>query len=440
MTDNILIKNANIITLGDNTEDFEKGYIAIKSGLITYIGTDLPDSRFDNVIDAHGNIVMPGLINAHTHAAMSIYRGYADDISLFDWLKHHIWPAEEKFVTGENIGPASELSIAEMIRSGTTTFNDMYFFSNITQAVAERTGIRAVLGEAVIDTPFPAYKISEHYWKEKAESHEDKGGLVNYSIVPHSPYSCSKELLKKIKSVSTKTGMLIHTHISETQSEVDQIRKMYGMTPVEYLDSIGFLDENVAAVHCAVLSDNDIDILSKRNVKVVHCIQSNLKLASGIARISDLKNAGITVALGTDGQASNNTLDMFAEMKTCALVHKAVNNDTTVLSAKEIVRMATVNGAKALGINSFTGSIEVGKKADLIIIDINSPHLTPMYDPYSHIVYSARGSDVDTVIIDGKIVMKNKKLLTIDEKKLMKKINKLSKEIRKFKMTNGVRK
>lgn len=440
MTYDILIKNANIITLSDNTEDIPKGLIGIKDGNIDYIGSEVPSGKFETVIDARGNIVMPGLINAHTHAAMSIYRGYADDISLFDWLKHHIWPAEEKFVTKENIDPASELSIAEMIRSGTSTFSDMYFFSNITQTVAERTGIRAVLGEAVIDTPFPAYKISEHYWKEKAESHKYNGGLVNYSLVPHSPYSCSKELLKKIKSVSKKTGMIIHTHVSETQSEVDQIRKMHGMTPVEYLDSINFFDSNVAAVHCAVLSDNDIEILSKRDVKIVHCVQSNLKLASGIARISDLKNAGVTIALGTDGQASNNTLDMFAEMKTCALVHKAVNNDTTVLNAREVVAMATINGARTLGIDKFTGSLEIGKKADLIIIDINSPHLTPMYDPYSHIVYSARGSDVDTVIIDGKIVMRNKKLLTIDEKKLMKKINKLSKEITKFKMMNGVRK
>lgn len=435
----IVIKNANIITVSNKADDIPKGFIAIKSDRIAYIGSEPPAGKFENVIDARGNIVMPGLINAHTHAAMSIYRGYADDIALFDWLKHHIWPAEEKFVTEENIGPASELSIAEMIRSGTTTFSDMYFYSNITQAVAERKGIRAILGEAVIDTPFPAYKISENYWKEKAESHKS-GDLVNYALVPHSPYSCSKLLLQKVKSVSKKTGMLIHTHISETQSEVDQIRKKYGLTPVEYLDSLNFLDSNVAAVHCAVLSDNDINILSKRDVKIVHCIQSNLKLASGIARITDLKKAGVTIALGTDGQASNNTLDMFSEMKTCALVHKAVNVDTTVLNAKEVVEMATINGAKVLGMDKITGSIEEGKKADLIIIDISSPHLTPMYDPYSHVVYSARGSDVETVIINGKIVMQNRKLITIDEKTLIKKINKLSAEIRKFKMMNGVRK
>ena len=440
MVYDILIKNANIITVSDKTEDTVKGYIGIKDGCISYLGSKEPSGKSNVVIDAHGNIVMPGLINAHTHAAMSIYRGYADDTALFDWLNHHIWPAEREFVKEENIDPASELSIAEMIRSGTTTFNDMYFFSNITEKIAEKAGIRAVLGEAVIDIPFPAYKISENYWKEKAESHKNNDSLIRFSLVPHSPYACSKNLLKKIKSVSKKTGMLIHTHISETQSEVDQIRKLHGMTPVEYLDSINFLDSNVAAVHCAVLSDSDIDILSKRDVKIVHCVQSNFKLASGIARIGDLKKTGLTIALGTDGQASNNTLDMFAEMKTAALVHKAVNNDITVLNAREVVEMATINGAKALGMDKFTGSIEQGKKADLIMIDINSLHLMPMYDPYSHLVYSARGSDVDTVIIDGKIIMRSKKLLTIDEKKLMKKISKLSKEIRKFRIMNGVRK
>ncbi|MBU4486570.1 MAG: amidohydrolase [Candidatus Delongbacteria bacterium] len=429
-----LIKNALILTMNKNNDDILNGFIGIKGDSIVYAGQIDPKVKYKTSINARGNIVMPGLINAHTHSPMSIYRGLADDIALFDWLNNHIWPVEKKFVTEENIGLASELSIAEMIKSGTTTFNDMYFYSNITGKKAKEIGMRAVLGEAIIDIPKSVYKISEHYWINTAEK-ADNNGLIRTSIVPHSPYSCSEEILKNIKAVSKKHKVLIHTHISETKNEVEQIKNKFGMTPVEYLDSLNFLDKNTIAVHCVVLSDKDIEILSKRNVKIVHCPQSNLKLASGIARIKDMKKAGLTIALGTDGPASNNSLDMFAEMKIAAILHKGINNDPTAMSAKEVVKMATVNGAVSLGLENITGSIEVGKKADLIIVDTNSLHLTPMYDPYSHLVYSAIGSDVDTVIINGKILLRNKKLLSINEEELKRKVNLLSKDINKFKIS-----
>ena len=429
-----LIKNALILTMNKNNDDILNGFIGIKGDSIVYAGQIDPKVKYKTSINARGNIVMPGLIHAHTHSPMSIYRGLADDIALFDWLNNHIWPVEKKFVTEENIGLASELSIAEMIKSGTTTFNDMYFYSNITGKKAKEIGMRAVLGEAIIDIPKSVYKISEHYWINTAEK-ADNNGLIRTSIVPHSPYSCSEEILKNIKAVSKKHKVLIHTHISETKNEVEQIKNKFGMTPVEYLDSLNFLDKNTIAVHCVVLSDKDIEILSKRNVKIVHCPQSNLKLASGIARIKDMKKAGLTIALGTDGPASNNSLDMFAEMKIAAILHKGINNDPTAMSAKEVVKMATVNGAVSLGLENITGSIEVGKKADLIIVDTNSLHLTPMYDPYSHLVYSAIGSDVDTVIINGKILLRNKKLLSINEEELKRKVNLLSKDINKFKIS-----
>jgi 5-methylthioadenosine/S-adenosylhomocysteine deaminase len=436
----ILINNGLIVTMNGGKNDCFCGSVGIKDDLIEYIGKRPPaGADAGTVIDAKGGIVMPGLINAHTHSPMSIYRGLADDIGLFDWLNNHIWPVEKEFVTEKNIALASELSIAEMIRSGTTAFNDMYFFSNITEKIAVSAGMRAVVGEALIDIPAPVHKISETYWKDRAKNRTAEG-LITISIVPHSPYSCSKEILKKTRAVSKKYGAIVHTHISETQSEVDHIRKEHGMTPVEYLDSIGFLNENTIAVHCVVLSDRDIGILAKRKVGIVHCPQSNLKLASGIARIGEMKRAGLTIALGTDGPASNNTLDMFSEMKTAALLHKGISGDPTEMSAKEVVKMATLNGATALGLGKITGSIEKGKKADIIIIDTDKLHLTPMYDPYSHIVYSARGSDVDTVVINGRIVMKNRKLLTVNESGLKKKAHALSKKIKSFKSLSGDKK
>lgn len=436
----ILIKNALILTMNGRMEVYNKGFIGIKAGFIDYIGKKMPeDSSSGKIIDAAGNIVMPGLINAHTHSPMSVYRGMADDIALFDWLNNYIWPVEKEFVTVENIELASELSIAEMIRSGTTTFNDMYFYSDITAGVAERIGIRAVLGEAVIDIPDPVYKVSEHHWKTTAENGRAHG-LITISIVPHSPYSCSEDILKHIKIISKKTGVLVHTHISETLSEVDHIKRKYGMTPVEFLDKIEFLDGNTVAVHCVELTDRDIEILAERNVKIVHCPQSNLKLASGVARIADMMKAGLTIALGTDGPASNNSLDMFQEMKTAGILHKGISRDPTVVGAKDVIRMATVNGAAALGLDKITGSLETGKKADIIIVDTKTLHMTPMYDPYSHIVYSAKGSDVDTVIIDGKPVMENKILTSVNEVTLRNKVNILSAKIHKFKINMAVKK
>ncbi len=435
MNFDILIKNAFIITMNGTCDIVPKGFIGINSSKIEVIGRGSSSGvKAETVIDAGGNIVMPGLINAHTHSPMSIYRGMADDIALFEWLNEHIWPVEKKFVTEENIRLASELSAAEMIKSGTTAFNDMYFFSDITADVAEKTGIRAVLGEAVIDIPVPVYKITEHHWKKTAEN-GSRNSLVTASIVPHSPYSCSETLLKNIKKVSKKTGVLVHTHISETESEVEHIMKKYKMTPVEYLDRIGFLDGNTVAVHCVVLTDNDIKILADRNVKIVHCPQSNLKLASGIARVNDMLKAGLTVALGTDGPASNNTLDMFSEMKTAGILQKGILKDPTAVTAKDVVKMATICGARALGLDDITGSVEAGKKADLIIIDTKSLHMTPMYDPYSHLVYAAKGSDVDTVIINGRILMRNRTLLCIDETSIRKNTVLLAEKIKKFKQS-----
>ncbi len=432
MGSGLLIHNARIIGSGETSCINKPHYISVDGDTIMYIGTRKPAGKFSVVIDADGKIVMPGLINCHTHSPMSVYRGLADDTSLFEWLNNHIWPIEREFINEENIATGSELAVAEMIMSGTTTFNDMYFHSGITEKIADRCGIRSVLGEAVIDIPVPIYKISEDHWEKKALAKKSKS-LSKPALVPHSPYSCSKEMLKRIRLFSKRNRIPVHTHISETRSEFDKILKETGKTPVEYLDRIKFLDRDTIAVHCVVLTDKDISILAKRKVRIVHCPQSNLKLGSGVARIKDMMNAGLLIGLGTDGPASNNTLDMFSEMKTASLLQKGVNADPLLLPAKQVFEMATINGAKILGIDHITGSLEEGKKADIVIVDAESVHMTPMYDPYSHIVYSAKGSDVETVIVNGKILMKDRKLTTIDEISLKKKAGILSEKIRKFK-------
>jgi len=432
MASDVLIMNATVIGLNGRTAVMHNAYIVISGDTITYLGAGKPAGKFDKIINAAGKIVMPGLINCHTHSPMSIYRGLADDTSLFEWLNDHIWPVEREFINEPNIELASGISIAEMIRSGTTTFSDMYFHSDITEKVADAAGIRSVLGEAVIDVPAPVFRVTEDHWEKKAVA-KPAESLSVPALVPHSPYSCSKNMLKKIKEVSKKNNILIHTHISETRSEVEKLRKETGRSPVEYLDEIKFLDKNTIAVHCVILSDSDIKILAKRQVRIVHCPQSNLKLGSGIARIKEMLDAGLLIGLGTDGPASNNTLDMFSEMKTASLLHKGVNEDPLMLPAKQIFEMATIGGAEVLGLDKITGSLEKGKKADIVIVDTGSIHMTPMYDPYSHIVYSAKGSDVETVIINGRTVMENRKLLTIEEEVLKKKVATLSVNIRNFK-------
>ncbi|MDA3838584.1 MAG: amidohydrolase [Candidatus Delongbacteria bacterium] len=433
----ILIKNANILTMNSQMNTFENGFIGIEKDKIVYLGIEKPEATSKTIIDAKNNIVMPGLINAHTHSGMTMFRGVADDLSLMNWLNNYIWPLEDKFVTEKNIKTASKLAIAEMILSGTTTFNDMYFFTGVTAENCKDIGMRAVLGEAVIDFPASVKKTSEEYFLEFINEYENDN-LIIPSIVPHSPYSCSEGLLKRIKKLSDEKNLPVHIHISETTDEVKLIKEKTGMTPVEYLDSINFLNEKTVAVHCVHLTDNDMNILKNRNVGIVNSPESNLKLASGIAEVPKMIKKGLTVSLGTDGPASNNNLDMFEEMSLTVKIHKALNDDSTIMNAKEVLRMGTINGAKVIGIDNITGSLEIGKKADLIIIDINKPHLTPMYDPYSHLTYSANGSDVDTVIINGKIILKNRKFTNFDLDKVMLDIKHISNEIIAYK-NNGMK-
>lgn len=413
----VLIKNGIIVTMDKGRRVFKNFSLGIEGNRIVEIAKEIKGEA-DFVIDAERKIVMPGLVNAHTHVPMTLFRGVADDLPLDKWLREEIWPVEGK-LEDKHVYAGTLLGCLEMIKSGTTCFNDMYFFVDEIARGVKEAGMRAVLSWAMIDLGDEAkakelVKEGEAMVKRYASSKEG-GDRVRIFLGPHAPYTCTKELLVRAKELADRYGTGIHIHVAETKKEVEDSLKSKGLRPFEYLDKIGFLGGNVVAAHCTWASKKEIGIMKKRDLKVAHNPTCNMKLASGIARVPEYLEAGITVALGTDGPASNNNLDIFEDMKICALVHKANKGDPSMLPAQNVLELATINGAIALGMGSEIGSIEVGKKADVVLVDLNRPNLTPLTNPISHLVYAARGSDVSTVIIDGKIVMENGQMRTLDE-------------------------
>jgi 5-methylthioadenosine/S-adenosylhomocysteine deaminase len=431
-TADILITNGILLTFQNGSFSFKRSDLAIKDGIIIDIGEDL-SFKAKKKIEAKGNIVLPGLINAHTHIPMSLFRGIADDLPLETWWQKFIFPLEKKFGSVEFTRIGTQLSALEMIRSGTTTFCDMYFFEDEIAKVCKKIGIRCFLGEGILDFPTPSCQTKEEtfFVIEDLNKKWGKDPLIDLLVAPHAPYTCGEKTLLASKDLAEKLGLKLHIHISETIGEVDQIRSKYNKTPVEYLDSIGFLDENVQAVHCVHLTENDIEILYKKKVKVIHCPESNMKLASGFSPVPEMQKKGIMLGLGTDGAASNNNLDMFDEMDFAAKIHKGRTGDTTVMDAFSIFKMATIDNADILGMKDKLGSLEIGKFADIIILNADRPHLIPLYNPCSHIVYSAGGQDVETVIIHGKLIMENRKILTIDEEKVLQEAREYSEKIKK---------
>lgn len=416
--------------MNDSLDIIKDGMIVVSKNKIVDVGRqfDLEDKyEATEIINTGNSIVMPGLINTHTHAAMVYFRGLADDLPLQEWLEKYIWPAEAKFVSPDFIKKASELACLEMIKSGTTCFNDMYFFEEETAKIAFKSGMRAVIGECILNFPTPSCKTSDETIKKTEEliSNFINNELVSVAFAPHSIYTCSKDVLEKVRQTA-KDKELIHIHISETKKEVDDCKKERSKSPVAYLDEIGLLGENVMAAHSIWLDKKDLEIYKKRGVKVSHCPMSNKKLASGIALVPEMLKIGITVSLGTDSVASNNTLDMFSDMRTCALLHKVNKLDPTVVTARQVIKMATIDGARVLELGDKIGSLEVGKRADIITINLNKPHLVPMYDPYSHLAYCVGGEDVNDVIINGKVIMRNREVKTIDEKKILAEANQFS--------------
>ena len=419
----MLIKNALIVAMDNDRRVIKNGNIYIEENKIIEIGTT--KNNDSETIDAKGMVALPGFINTHCHSPMTLLRGYADDLPLMKWLTEYIWPMEKQLKPNDcYIG--SKLACLEMIKSGITTFADMYFYmENIVQAVDE-SGIRGVLSPVINDIkPEKLWGISAT--KKFFENVKQSDRIIKWAG-PHSPYACSEETLLKAKEIADKHKTCLHIHVSETKEEVEQSKKEKGLTPVEWLDSINFLDEHVLIAHAVWLSDREIDILSKNNVKISHCTVSNMKLASGVSPIHKMLEKNLIISLGSDGPCSNNRLDMVQEMKFCSLSQKVNINNPTVIPAVQALEMATVNGAMALGLND-VGSIEVGKKADIILLDFKKPHLTPMYNIYSHIVYASQCSDVDTVICNGKLIMKNRKVLTIDEQEILEEMEKREEDL-----------
>jgi 5-methylthioadenosine/S-adenosylhomocysteine deaminase len=412
----IIIKNGTILTLDSKNSIFETGFLCIRGDSISKIGTGTPSSfNAEKIIDARGGLILPGLVNCHTHAAMSLFRGLADDLPLMEWLNNYIFPAERN-MDAEFVYTGTLLALAEMILSGTTTFCDMYLFEDQVARAARKAGVRCLVGEVLYDFPSPNYGPVEKglEYTESLIQKWHKDPLVSIAVEPHSLFTCSPKLLTASNELALKYKVPVIIHVAETLSEVSEIKEKYGKTPVKYLDSLGLLGPHLIADHCVHIEDADIKTLAVNGVKVVHNPESNMKLASGIAPIPQMLSQGVTVGLGTDGCASNNNLDLFSEMDTAAKLHKVNTLDPTVMDALSVLKMATIHGARVLGLENVTGSLEVGKKADVIVIDTHKPHLTPMYNAASHLVYAARGNDVIHSIINGQPVMEDRELLTLD--------------------------
>ncbi|MFN2396138.1 MAG: amidohydrolase family protein [Bacteroidales bacterium] len=431
----LIIHDAMIITMNSEYKIYVDGAIVIKNDRILAIGDtaeiiDNYDAR--EMIDGSGKLIMPGLINTHTHVPMTIFRGYADDMPLHEWLYDYIFPVESEFVNAENVTLGTKLAMAEMIRSGTTTFNDMYYHIEDIANVVDQVGMRAVLSESVIDFPAPNSPTPEDGLKTAEELIKkwNNHPRITISVSAHSPYSCSAKLLLSAKTLADKYKVPFNIHVAETRKEFDQTQKDFGLTPVGYLDQLGVLDKNVIAAHGVHITDDDIRILAERGVSVAHNPECNMKLASGVAPIPELMKAGVKVGLGTDGVASNNDLDLFDEMHTAAILHKLNSKDPTVLDAQTVIEMATMGGARVLGMENEIGSLEAGKKADMILMDMLQPHAHPIYNIYSLLVYSMKAADVESVIIDGKFVMRDRKILNMDEKSLYSKIENIAAKIR----------
>ncbi len=413
----LIIQNGVILTMDPSGRILDRGFVAVTGDSIAAVESReaLAEWSAAKTIDARGGVIMPGLVNTHTHAAMTGFRGLADDLPLMTWLEDHIFPAEAR-LDAEKVRTGTLLACAEMILSGTTCFCDMYLFEDAVAEAAADAGVRAVVGEVLYDFPSPNYGPIEKGFEytEALISKWQDHPLVTIAVEPHSPYLCAPELLQQAARIAREHSLPLVIHLSETQGEVDRMRETYAKTPVAHLADLGVLGPDLLACHCVVLTKTDMDLLSRNDVKIAHNAESNMKLASGVAPVPELIDRGVCVGIGTDGCASNNNLDLFSEMDTVAKLHKVNTLDPTVLPADIVLRMATIDGARALGLADRIGSLEVGKKADLIVINTQKSHLTPMYQPVSHMVYAARGSDVDTTVINGRIVMENRRLLTLD--------------------------
>lgn len=407
-----LIKNAYILTMNKNMDTYENGYMIFEDDEIKEVGIEYESEKaiFDQIIDAEGGILLPGMVNTHTHIGMIPFRSLGDDCK--DRLRRFLFPLENKCMDGELAYSSAKYAIAEMLLGGVTTFLDMYYFEEEIAKACNEMGVRAILGETVMEaptcnseTPHGGIEYGERFilnWKDHP--------LITPIIAPHATNTNSGKALKRVKEISDKYKIPFTLHVSEMDYEMDYFRDEYNMTPIEYLDHIGVLSENMIAAHCILVNSKDIELLEKNGVKVAHCIGSNTKAAKGVAPVKEMLEAGIQVGLGTDGPSSGNTLDIFTQLKLFANFHKNENRDRSVFPATEILKLATIEGAKVLQMDNIIGSLEKGKKADFIIVETQSVNMFPIYDPYSALVYSANASNVHSVYVNGVGLVRDKKL------------------------------
>ena len=423
----ILIKKAIILTQNEKREQVH-GDIYIEDHDIIQISKKSISTEADYKIDGNKKLVLPGLINTHTHIPMTLLRGYSDDIILQDWLEQRVWPVEAK-IDNKSVEIGTKLGLLEMISSGTTSYMDMYFFEDTIGKTSEKIGIRSFIGFAFIDFGTPEYNPEKlipecERFVKRWKDHE----IIKPVIAPHAVYTCGPENLQKSFDIANKYDTLLHIHCSETREEVYSVQKKYNLRPVGILKKYGLLCDKMVLAHCGWITKNEIVDIEKGGAKVSHCPVSNMKIATGgYAPIPEMLSENVVVSLGTDGAASNNTLDMFDTMKFCALIHKQHRWDPSILPAQTVFDFATIDGARALGIEEKVGSIEVGKKADIIMIDLNKPHLTPQHDFVSHLVYAARGGDVCATITNGKVLMLENKFLTLNYDKIIENAEKCAK-------------
>ncbi|MGI9321577.1 MAG: TRZ/ATZ family hydrolase [Thiogranum sp.] len=398
--------------------------IAIDEGRLTAI-LPSPEARQSYraqlTLELDRHALIPGLINTHTHAAMTLLRGIADDLQLMDWLQQHIWPAEQKWVSEQFVHDGTQLAAAEMLRSGTTCFNDMYFFPEVTARVAANSGIRACVGMILLDFPTAYAENPEQYLAKGLALHDEyrHHPLIRCAFAPHAPYTVSDPALKNVQILADELDLPVHIHLHETANEIETSMKTCGLRPLQRLGQLGLLSPALLGVHMTQLEDDEIRRLGESGASVVHCPESNLKLASGFCLVQRLIDAGVNVALGTDGAASNNDLDMLGEMRTAALLAKAVHGDASALPAHSVLRMATLNGARALGLADVTGSLQVGKWADIAAVDLDTLETRPLYNPVSQLVYAAGREQVTDVWVAGQHVLKDRELTHLETRKLM---------------------
>lgn len=432
----IIISGSYLLPDSRQKNLIKQGAVAISGDSITAIGTSediFAEFSTDRHIHTDHGLIMPGLINTHTHAAMACFRGLADDLPLMTWLEEHIFPVEARW-TPEMVYQSTLLSIAEMIKSGTTSFCDMYLFSKEVARATQESGMRAWIGEVLYDFPSPCYGEVENGFSyvEDLFTHYRDHPLISITADPHAVYTCSPELLTRLGNVAKEKDSLFVIHLSENSAEVATCKERYNCSPVNHLERLGLLDSKTLAAHCVMLDDQEINLLAERGVKVSHCQESNMKLASGTAPVVKMLNAGIKVGIGTDGAASNNDVDMFGEMNTVAKIHKVARMDPTAMNAEQTLHAATLGGAETLMVEKQIGSLEVGKKADMIVLNMNQPHLTPLYNIPSHLVYAARGADVVHSIINGRVVMEDRILQTFDEDRILAQVHEMGQSIARY--------